>query len=525
MSESKKKKKSMMGAATLVTVLGLAATVLGFVRSIVMSSMFGLGKDLDAYNAAFTIPDFIYQILVGGALSTALIPIFSGYIANGEEDGEGRRMANSVLNLVIVFAIVLCLLGEFFTPQIMHLLVQFDGETFDLSIQMTRIMFFQCFFMCLTGVAMGLLQSYKSFVPSSVGSALYNVVIILGGLFFSIYFNWGIVGFAISVVLASLVNLLCHIGPLFKEGYRYQFIFEWKNPGVQQFFRLLGPTMLGLSVNYINQVVNQYFASGLESSTLSAMKNSQSIMNLPVTTFAGTVAIMFFPTMSEHFAKGEISEFKKVPSDGFRIIFFILIPCSVGVMVLRVPIVRALFMQGNFTEDNVSSMAIFLLFYGLGIIGYSERLHLSRGFYSLKDMKTPVIINVIILIVNAVCSAVFVKLWKTAGLALAYSVAGNLSMILQYVLLRKKIGKFETGGVFVSAIKTLISATVMGVVIYFADGLFVKLLPPVGKIAQFTELALMVGLGILVFAAMALLLRMQEAKDVIGMIKRKLHRA
>ena len=207
--ESQKTAQSVLKASTIMAIANLLASVLGFARNIIISSLYGMGMENDAYISAFTIPDFIYTILVGGALSTAFIPIFSVYIATGEKE-KGLRMSNTVLNLVAILAMGFCVLGEIFTPWLVNTFMQFEGEAFDLTVKLTRIMFFQCFFMCLTGVCMGIMQSYKNFVPSALGSIYYNVAIVVLGVIMSQALGLGIAGFSIRFFAApSPAAVLC----------------------------------------------------------------------------------------------------------------------------------------------------------------------------------------------------------------------------------------------------------------------------------------------------------------------------
>ena len=524
MSEAKKKHgQGFLAATTIMAALSLVASLLGFVRNIIMTTIFGMGVELDSYYAAFRIPDFLYMILVGGALSSAFIPVFGVYITNGEEE-KGYRMASTVLNLVLIFAAGFCLIGEIFTPQLIELTTVFTGEKFDLTVKLTRIMFCQCFFMCLTGVAMGICMSYKNFVPSSVGGVLYNLSIIVFGLLFSQVFDLGIAGFSISVVCGAVFNFLAHVGPIRREGFKYYPVIDLKHDGVHKFFKLFWPMLLGISVTQLNLLVNQYFASGLEDSTIAAMSNAQIIMELPITLFGGSIAVAIFPTMTEHVAKGRMEDYKNDISVSMRATFFLAIPISAGLIALRVPLIRAMFYQGNFTDENLRTVSTLLMCYAPGILGYCCRLILSRGFYSVEDTKTPVRINITILTLNIVLSIIFVKLWGAEGLALAYATAGFFSMGLLFTFLRRKIGNIRGREMFVSAIKCLIAACIMCAVIVPLRYLLESLLQTEGKLYHIIHLGILFVTGVIVYFVAAMLLRMQELTMVMDMIKRKLGR-
>lgn len=520
MDESQKTAQGVLKASTIMAISNLVASVLGFARNIIISSIFGMGIENDAYISAFTIPDFIYTILVGGALSTAFIPIFSVYIATGKKE-EGLRMGNTVLNLVAILAMGFCLLGEIFAPQLVNTFMQFEGEAFTLTVKLTRIMFFQCFFMCLTGVCMGIMQSYKNFVPSALGSIYYNVAIVVFGVLLSQVFGLGIAGFSISVVIGAMANLAAHIRPMYKVGFRYQRVLDLKQEGIRKFFRMLGPVLLGLSVNHINLLVNQYFASGLGDSTVSSMKNAQSISQLPVLIFGSTISLSIFPTMSEHYATGNMEEYRRDFSLSFRTVFFLTIPAALGIVALRTPLIRAMYLQGNFKVSDIAMMAGFMLIYSIGTIGYSEQLVLNRAFFSTRDTKTPMLINVACLLLNVVFSIVFVRLWGANGLALAFSAAGIASMIMLAVFLKKRVKTLNGKEILVSSVKTMIASVAMFLVLFFAAGYLEKVLPLDRKYMQLIEVGGLFVVGVVVFFIVAALLKMREVEAVKSIFMRK----
>ena len=503
-----------------MAIANLLASVLGFARNIIISSLYGMGMENDAYISAFTIPDFIYTILVGGALSTAFIPIFSVYIATGEKE-KGLRMSNTVLNLVAILAMGFCVLGEIFTPWLVNTFMQFEGEAFDLTVKLTRIMFFQCFFMCLTGVCMGIMQSYKNFVPSALGSIYYNVAIVVLGVIMSQALGLGIAGFSISVVIGAVANLAAHLRPMRKVGYKYQPVIDMKQDGIRKFFRMLGPVLLGLSVNHINLLVNQYFASGLGSSTVSSMKNAQSISQLPVLIFGSTISLSIFPTMSEHFATGNMEEYRNDFSMSFRNVFFLTVPAALGIVALRTPLIRAMYQQGKFRPEDIGAMAMFMLLYSVGTIGYSEQLVLNRAFYSVRDTKTPMLINVVCLLLNVVMSMVFVRIWDANGLALAYSGAGIASMVLLSIFLKRKVGSLKGREILISSAKTLAASAGMFIVLMLGADLLEMFMPLEQKLFQLLEVGILFVVGVAVFFVIAILLKMKEVAAVKSIFMRK----
>jgi len=516
--------EGVLKAAGLLVVSNFLASILGYVRSIIISSYFGLGIENDAYVGAFTIPDFLYTLLVGGGISAAFIPVFSAYIAE-KNYKDAYRMGSSILNLVAICSIILCIVGEVFTPQLLSLIIDFSkgGEPFfTLTVKLTRIMFFQCFFMCLVGICMGILQSYKDFLPPSIGSVVYNITIITVGLIL-MKLGLGIAGFSIGVVCGAAIHLIIQLVSISKKGFEYQSVIDMKHEGVRRFLHLFWPMLLGVSVTQLNSIVNKYFGSSVGPSILSAMQNAMSLMQLPINIFGYSIAMSVFPTMIEHYTQGNEEGYKADLSLGLRNVIFITLPASVGLIALRVPLVRALYYQGNFTAENVNTLSMLILFYSIGIVGYCCRQVLLQGFYSIQETAIPVRINIFILVFNVILSSIFVKLWEANGLALAYSLAGIMSMCTLAFFLRRRVGQLHGKEVVITFLKSLISAAAMFAVITALIYVIEKYIPMERKLYQLTELGVLLIIGVSVYFLFTTILGMKEQRAIMGILKRKLH--
>ena len=523
MAEKKKNGQSgVMKAAGILVIANFLSSILGYVRDIIMSSVFDMSSTTDAYNAAFTIPDLIYTILVGGGLSAAFIPVFSGYIAEKKYE-DGYKMASTILNIVAIVAAIFCVIGEIFTPQLLPLVVDFSSwseEAIQLTVTLTRIMFFQCFFMCMTGICMGILQSYKDFTPPSIGAVLYNITIIGVGVLL-LTLGTGIAGFSIGVVTGSIVNLVVQIIPIYKHGFKYKKIIYMDHEGVKQFFHLFGPVLIGIAVTQLNLVVNRRFASAQGEGILSNIIQAQRIMQLPINIFAYAIAMSIFPTMVEHFATKNMDEYRKDLSLGVRNVAFIIMPCAAGIIAIRVPLIRAIYLQGNFSSKNVYILATLLAFYCVGMIGYSVRQVILQGFYAIKETRTPVAINIFILCLNMVLTATFVKFWGAKGIAIAYSTAGICSVILQTYFLRKRVGRINGNEMKESFIKCFVCCGVMYLVLTLAIYILEKFMPLDIKRFQLMEVMILLIIGAGTYVVMAYVLKMQELTSIIDVFKRK----
>ncbi len=516
------KKRSLGQITGFLVVMSALSRVLGYMREIVMTTAFGQGWMTDAYKAAFLIPDFLYLVLIGGAFSTAFIPVLSGYVSEHRED-EAWHVASTLFNLMLI-AVFIGIFGCYLAvPWIMQhfLAVGYAENTQQLAVYLTRMMLLQSFFMCLSGICQGICHVYQQFSAPAIGSLLYNIAIIAIGIWLMPAI--GITGFAIGVVVGSYLNFLAHIPVLMKIGVKYRPVLDVRHEGVYEFFRLALPVVLGLSVIYLNFFVTQNLGSRLDEGTVTALNNANRLMQLPVGVFATAIASAFFPTLTQLVAKHDMDGFKEKMVSGINLNNFILIPASVGLIAVAEPLIRALFMQGRFTENNVTLTASLLIFYCIGIIGYSQQQILNRGFYAIRDTKSAVLVNCGIIFINIILSFVFVRVFSARGLALAYSVAGLVSMVLLYVILRNKVGSLGSRKIFISFVKICIASGVMGIVVVLSSRVSEIFLDSSLKSHQMIELFGAVGIGIVVFVAMAYLLHIEEMDDFTALIKRKLH--
>lgn len=456
-------KKRYMQTATILMLAAVAARLLGYVRDIVLVAFFGQTALTDAYYAAFTLPDLLYGLVVGGALGPVFIPVFSGYLARQEEQ-EGWRVANTVLNLVLLLMLGGMVLGFVLAPELIGMLVPgFDEATAVLAVQMTRIMLIQSLLMALSGLAMGVLNSYGQYGPSALGSVMYNLgTVLLGALWAP---KWGIAGFAIAVVGGALCYLLVQLPALRRVGWCYQPTLQWRHPGVVKIRQMLGPILLGLSVNQINLVVTQNLASPLGGGMLTALRMAQRIMQLPIGIFAINIAIALFTTMTRQAAAGDEGRYKETFRQGLEAIMLLSLPAAAGMIVLRQPLVNFIYGVGENSQTMVEVTAGLLFIYALSLAAYGSLHLLNRAFYALQDTRTPMLAAAWTVAANIGLSILLRPIWGTYGLAVAYAMAGGFNMVLLLALLHRRIGSFGGRELLINSIKSVLCALGMMVVV------------------------------------------------------------
>jgi len=509
-------------AAGFIMASMVISRILGYIRDVVIYTRFGQNFQTDAYNAAFSIPDFLYYLLVGGALSSAFIPVFSSYIAKNEEE-EGWKVAATFFNLVLLMMGIGIGLGLIFTPSLINLLVPgFSAEAKELTVLLTRVMFIQSLFMAINGISQGILHSYKHFFSPALGSVLYNTAIIVAGWILSI--KLGILGFSIGVVFGALLNFSVQIPALVKIGIKYKPLVDLNHPGVKKIMILLLPVLIGLSVNHFNHFVDQYLASTLSEGLVSALRAGQRLMQLPVGIFAISVALAFFPTLTEHAARDEKKEFRDTLSRGIRTVLFLTFPSAIGLIILREPLVRAMYEQGAFSTANTQATAYALLFYCLGLVAYSEQQILNRAFYSLQDTKTPVIMGIIGIGTNIVFNLLLIEPMGHGGLALASSIAGIVNMSLLLYYLKKKVGLIDGRNIFRSLAKIVAASLIMGIVVFLTAYFIEVRFDLTVKLWQILQVAISTILGGVVYLGLSKGLKLEEARLVGAIFTRKIRK-
>lgn len=495
--------------------------VLGFIRERAVAQVFGRTAETDAFFAAFAIPDLMYYILVGGALSAAFIPVFTGYLARGQEE-EGWRVASTFINITVLLLFLCTGLGIIFAPSLAPLVAyQFSGDQLSLLIRLMRIMFPAVFFTALAGLTMGVLNSYQYFFTTALGPIIYNTAIILSAYLLGP--RLGLTGMALGVVLGAVGNFLVQLPPFTERAGGYVPTIDINHEGIRHMGGLMLPALLGLSIAQINLIIGQNLASGLDGG-ITALRLANRLIQFPLGVFAMGISTALFPELTRLAARDEVQEFKQSFSLGLRVVFLITIPAGMGLLALRVPIVRLLFESGQFTSRDTQATATALFFYSFGLFSQSGIQLLTKTFYSIRDTRTPVKIGLLNIVVNTLLSIFFLR--KTSlghgGLALAFSLTSLVNLMVFLHLLRRRLGTIDGRRIAAAALKSIFASIVMGLAVVMLAGRLEGML----NMAHFTGRLLQVGLsilaGVLIYAAMVFLLRMEEVGYIIRLLKERL---
>jgi putative peptidoglycan lipid II flippase len=447
-------------AATLVMAAFVLSRILGLGREMFIGNQFGTSPELDAYLAAFRIPDLIFQLIAGGALGSAFIPTFTGYLVEGRS-GEAWHLASSIVNLVLIVLTLSAVLAALFSPWLVGHVVApgFTAQQQQLTVRLMRLMLLSTIVFGASGVAMSILNSYQHFLLPALAPAVYNLCIIAGAALLAP--SLGVFGLALGVVAGSLMHLGIQIPQLLRRGLSYRPVIDVSHPGVREVGRLMLPRVLGLAAVQVNFLVNTFLASTLAGGSLVALNYAWMLMLLPQGIFAMGIATAAFPTFSDLAARGKREELQQTLSHTLRLILYLAIPSSAALILLREPLTNLLLQRGRFDPSSTATVAWALQFYALGLVAHSALEIVTRAFYSLHDTRTPVVIGAAAMGVNIILSLLLIGPLLHGGLALANSLAtvGETTVLL--IIIRGRLSGLRGGGLLRSAAKTLVASAAM----------------------------------------------------------------
>jgi putative peptidoglycan lipid II flippase len=429
-------------AATLVMALFLLSRIAGLAREMIISARFGTSADMDAYLAAFRVPDLLFQLVAGGALGSAFIPVFTGCLTRRDLAG-GWRVFSAVINLVLIVLTALAVLAGVAAPWLVKTILApgFSPEQQDLTVSLMRWMLVSTVVFGVSGIVMGALNSFQHFLLPALAPLIYNLSIIAAALFLAPAL--GIYALVIGVVAGSLLHLDVQVFGLWWYGAHYRITLGLRDPNVREVGRLMGPRVLGLAVVQINFWVNTLLASRLIVGSISALNYAWLLMLLPQGIVAQAAATAAFPTFAALEARGRHDELRHTISSTLRGVLFLTIPAAAGLFVWRVPLIRMLLERGEFTARSTQMTAAALAFYALGLIGHSVVEIVARAFYALHDTRTPVVVGVATMALNVLLSLLLIQTLQHAGLALANTLATSIEMVLLVWLLVHRLGGLE----------------------------------------------------------------------------------
>ncbi|MCX7843379.1 MAG: murein biosynthesis integral membrane protein MurJ [Clostridia bacterium] len=520
--------RKLAGAAIIVMISTILSRITGYLREMLISNRLGVGDVGDAYNVAFNIPDLMYYMILGGSIAAALIPVLSGYIEKKDEE-EGWKAIGTFINVSFLAMVIFCILGMIFTNELISLLAQGfkqkNEATQLLAVKLTRILFPSVSFLMLAGLCNGVLNSYHRFTAAAFGPVIYNLGGVLSLLVFGSNTPRGAERVAYGVMASAFVYFVFQAAIAFKNLKYYRFSIHLSHPGFRRLFKLALPSLVSSSVVQVNVMISTWFATFAAAGSLTLYNNANRTWQLPLGIFAQSMGVTLLPTLSANAAVGNYKDYKGILMKGIKMVLIFSIPSAVALIVLREPIIRTLFkFSSKFTEESVAKTSFILVFFSLGLVAQSIVAIMTRAFYAVNDTKTPLFLGSSTIVINFVLSYIFFNMTalSVAGMALAYSVSSMFYAITLMIILNKRISGLEAGNMAYFLIKILLSAAVMGLVLYPLN----RVLPVDinSKISQVLFLGFETAAGALVFFALVLITRVDVGLYVLNILKNKIKR-
>ncbi|OGF31226.1 murein biosynthesis integral membrane protein MurJ [Candidatus Falkowbacteria bacterium RIFOXYD2_FULL_35_9] len=462
---------SIASAAFIIALAGVFSRVLGVIRDRVLAGQFGAGSTLDMYYTAFRIPDLVFNFIVFGAISAGFIPIFSKLLKNEEDkDYSTNKQAwdfvSNVINVFSVLLLVVTVIILIFADKIVPLISPgFSDNQMAITSTLTKIMFLSPILLGISGIVGGVLQTYKRFFVYSLAPIMYNFGIIIGAIWLVDWF--GINGLAWGVVLGALLHLLIQVPLLSKFGYKFHFIFKFKDSNLREISTLMIPRVLGLVTTQVNLIVITIFSSLIAVGSITVFNFANNLQGFPLALVGISFAIAAFPTLSRLYNENKILEFKKSFIQTARMIFFLILPLSAVFIVLRVQIVRVVLGSGVFNWQDTLLTADALGIFAVSLFAQSLIPLLARSFYSMHNTITPFIAGLSGAIINLILAFTLPSKYGFLGLIIAFTISSIVNFLVLFIAFRIKIGKLNDPKIIISFVKVVFASFIMGGAMYY----------------------------------------------------------
>ena len=496
-------------AALIIALGNVASRLLGIVREQVIAGLFGATGVTDAFVAASTVPTMVYDLLIGGAISAALIPVFSEYA--DDRPADFGRVGSTVINLAALALTAVVALAIPFAPELITILgVGFAPQIRLQAIDLVRIILPAVLFLGLSGVTTALLYARRQFALPAFVVTVYNLGIIVTAL--ALGGSLGTTSLVLGIVIGAFLQIALQAPGL--RGFQYSFTVDLQHPGVRRIARLYLPVMAGLVVSQVGVLIDRNLASQTGEGSMAAMRFATTLVQFPLGLVGSAVAFAVLPTLSRHAAGATTTgrdAYKATLARGISVVLMLIVPASVGLAVLREPLVRLLFQHGAFDAEATARTALAFLCYSPSIPFAAVDQLLIFAFYARQNTITPVLVGVVGVAVYLAVALTLLPTLGMAGLVLANSAQWIVHALILLALLWRVIGGLRGYGLGRSTAKVLFAGLLMGLAVLAAQPAVGALTAGGGLAGLALELAALVGLGLVVFGGLALALRLDEA--------------
>jgi putative peptidoglycan lipid II flippase len=484
---------------------GFAAAT-GLLRNAVIARQFGIGADLDAYYAAFKLPDLLFTIVAGGALATAFIPVFASFLANDDLEGAWR-LASSITNLVALIVSALAVVTALLAPWLVRSLIApgFDADAQSETVAVMRIVLLSTLVFGVSAVQGSVLHGFKHFLLPALAPVMYPLGIAAGALWLAP--TLGVRGLAVGAVVGAVLHLAVKVPGLVHYGLRWWPTVDLSSPAVRRVAVLMGPRVLDLGVFHLTLLVTTNLASRLGPGSVSALEWGWDAMQLPETVIGTAFGLVALPTLADLAARGDVRSLRSTLAETLRAVMALTVPAAGGLILLGRPLLELLYQRGAFDAAATGAVFIALRFYALGLVGHACLELAARAFFAQQDTVTPLFVAVGFAALNVVLGVLLIGPMGHAGLALANSLAVSAEVLVLLFILQKRWGGIEAGKMLSSLSRVVLATLLMGFAVTRTLASSQR-----ASMGLFLTVALSGATGVLVYVAAGWLLRVQALR-------------
>ncbi len=498
-----------------------ASRIVGLGREIVAAGYYGVNGPMSAFTIAFQVPNLVRALFADAALQPAFVPIFTEQLEK-KNYREAFRLASTLLLLVTLVLGAITALFVLLAPVVMPLFAPgFEGEILDLTVTLSQILFPILILLGVSGVVVGILNSYDRFGAFAISPLFWNLTIIASLVFLIPLFHGQdrIYAYAIGILAGTLVQLMIPVFDLRNTPFRFRWSFDWRNRDVRRVLLLMLPVTISLGLINFNLLINSLFGSLVSDQAPAAIDKAFRIYQLPQGIFSVAIATVLFPTLARFAARGEHDNLKATMANGMRQILFVLLPAAAAVLVLSEPMIRLVYQRGEFTPEQTTLVATALFWFAFSLPTNGLFLLLTRTFFSLQRPWIPTGIAAGNLVVTALGALALYHL-GVGGIVASTAIATTATVVAQAVILRRMLGGLELGRLLDAAIRISLAAAALAAVSF---GIWDVLDDALGRglLGQIVSLGSALALGGIVYVGMAKLLRVAELEQVMRLVRRR----
>ncbi len=499
-----------------------ASRVAGLGREVVAAGYYGVNGPISAFTVAFGVPNLIRALFADAALQPAFVPVFTDLVGK-KHYREAFRLASTLLLLITMVLGAITAFFVLLAPVIMPLFAPgFEGELLDLTVSLSQVLFPILIVLGVSGVVVGILNSYDRFGAFAISPLFWNLTIIVVLVVLEPRFHGQdkIYAYAIGILIGTLVQLLIPTFDLRNTPFKFSFSFDWRHPGVRRVLLLMLPVTISLGLINFNQVINSFFGTLVSDEAPAAIEKAFRIYQLPQGIFSVAIATVLFPTLARFANRGEVDNLRATMANGMRQIIFVLAPAAAAILALSEPMIRLVYQRGEFDPSQTTLVATALFWFSFSLPTNGLYLLQTRTFFSLQRPWMATGLAAVDLIVSALGALVLYKPFGTGGIVAGTGIGTTAAVVAQAVVLRRELGGLELRRLLSTGLRITLAAAALAAVGYgvwdVLDGALGR-----GLLGQIASLGTALALGGLVYVGAAKLLRIAELEQVMRLVRRR----